>query len=104
MWPTLMELAVTPTSVAPPTAEPAPGVGAPGVGAAGAPPAADLAAGVLDFVGVPAADPPDDPPACEPDRAADGDPATGAAEPDPPPEEPALRSEERRVGKEGRSR
>src|SRR2546430_14803871 len=90
MWPTLMELGVTPTSVAPPTAEPAPGVGAPGVGAAGAPPAADFAAGVLDFVGVPAAYSPDDPPACEPDRAADCDPSTGAAVSYYPPEEPGL--------------
>src|SRR2546430_767240 len=33
---------------------------------------------------------PDARPAGEPDRAAAGDPATGAAEPAPPPEEPAL--------------
>src|SRR5579884_1106570 len=110
MWPTLIELAVTPTSVAPPTAFPPPGVGAPGVGAPPGPfstlpapapvpaalrvppeavPAAEATAGLFDLVAEPEAeaaageaelDPPDDTPADEPDGAA----AEAPAEPESP--------------------
>src|SRR5437868_1495036 len=92
MWPTLMELAVTPTSVAPPTAEPPPGVGPPGVGAPGAGPAwpaADLAAGVFDLAAEPGADPEAEAAAGVLDRAAEADPAAGD-ELDPPDDRPAL--------------
>src|SRR5216683_2079024 len=102
MWPTLMEFAVTPTSVAPPTALPPPGVGPAGVGSpgAGAPgvlvePADEFrgaarlpeaAAGVFDLAAPAdgeALTPPDDRPPLPPAEAAPGTAAAADGDADP---------------------